>query len=73
MIDDKQIVRLAAMNDQDRAQMRDWVKEASNDDLMRVWVTIQEPYDDPAMEIMSRFAQVALSEAIAEKFGTKAD
>lgn len=61
-------LRLTADNEQDRAECRRWWREASAEDKLRVWDAIQREYDDPVMEIVSRFAQLALAE-VAEREG----
>lgn len=56
------ILRLVAENEQDRSCCRDWWREATPADRLQVWEAIQRDYDDPVMEIVSRFAQLAFSE-----------
>lgn len=59
-------LRILADNDQDRAEARVWWRESSNSDKMHVWREIQRHYEDPAVEIMSRFAQLAFAEMVSE-------
>lgn len=56
------INRLISDNDQDRADCERWWRESTEQEKLRVWALIQRPYDDPAMECMSRFAQLAFAE-----------
>lgn len=58
----RQLVILQSQTDQDWAECREWFQEASNQDLLDVWMAIQRENDDPAMEIMSRLAQLKFSE-----------
>lgn len=60
MLDD--LTTLKRQNAEDRAAAVKWMAEATTEDKLRVWMTIQRPYDDPVMEIMSRFAQLAFGE-----------
>lgn len=67
---DSMYARIRADNDQDREAARKWMREASNAEKLAVWVTIQKPYKDPAMEIVSQFAQLAFGEMLVEIGGT---
>ena len=67
---DSMLARIGADNDQDREAARKWMREASNAEKLAVWMTIQKPYADPAMEVMSRFAQLAFGEMLTEIGGT---
>lgn len=60
------IARIVAANDQDREACREWIKNATLGERVEVWNTIQRQYDDPRMEVMSRFAQLAFGEMTAE-------
>ena len=55
-------MHLICVNDQDRATCAEWWREATVEDKLAVWFAIQRHYDDPIMEIMSRFAQLAFGE-----------
>ncbi len=61
-----ELLQVISDNDQDLAACREWLAQASENDLLRVWDVIQRVYDDPAMEAMSRFAQLALAELLVE-------
>lgn len=58
--------RMLADTDQDMEHARKWFRKATADDLKRLWDAIQQDYDDPALEIMSRLAQIQYSELFAE-------
>lgn len=61
--------RIATDNAADRWAMETWWRTSTNTDRFRVWCAIQRNYpDDPVMEIISRFAQVAFGECV-EKLG----
>ena len=60
------LFKLISDNEQDRAACHQWWREASDVDKLDIWNLIQKTYDDPAMEIMSRFAHLAFCD-IAEK------
>jgi hypothetical protein len=61
------LLRLAADQDQDRARAERWWADASGAEKLLVLERITRPYDDPVMELMSRFAQLAFIEmALAE-------
>lgn len=60
------IARITADNDQDREMCKQWWRETSAADKIRVWNLIQQNHADPVMEIMSRFAQLAFGEMVAE-------
>lgn len=57
------LMALISDTEQDEAACREWWATATTADKIRVWKTIQKEYKDPAMEIMSRFAQLAFSRA----------
>lgn len=67
MSDGRNLLRLIAANDQDRANLREWWREATDEDKLAVWGCIQHEFTDPVMEVMSRFAQLAFSEMAAEE------
>ena len=55
-------------NEQDRAQCLEWWQSATPGAKLAVLKRITAAYDDPALEVMSRFAQLAFAEMI-EKHG----
>ena len=55
---DKLLVSLRADQDQDIEAAKEWWRTSDVPAKMRVWNAIQKHYDDPAMEVMSRFAQL---------------
>lgn len=61
---------ILADNDQCIEHGRAWFRQATNADLMRVWQAIQREYKDPALEVMSRMAQIKFCELLAEKFAS---
>lgn len=61
-------LRLVSDNEQDRAMAEKWWRESSKEDKLAVLGKITQHYDDVAMELMSRFAQLAFSDML-EKFG----
>lgn len=66
---DSKFARILADNDQDLEHARKWFREATNADLIRVWKAIQQKYDDPALEVMSRLAQLKFAEMLLEREG----
>jgi hypothetical protein len=54
-------------NDQDRAACDTWMRNASPQDIAAVWNATQQSYKSGVMELMSRFAALALGEAMARK------
>lgn len=60
----KAMLQIDADTVRDIAAMEMWWKSSSNEDRLRVWKAIQQKFDDPVMEIVSRFAQVAFSECV---------
>ncbi len=44
--------------EQDSAQMVDWWKSLDDSARIKLWLTIQQTFQDPYMEAMSRLAQV---------------
>lgn len=52
------MARIVAANDQDEEECKQWICEASNAEIASLWDRIQNDYDDPEMECMSRFAQL---------------
>ena len=58
----KIIVKLQADHDQDIAAGRQWWIDSTLAEKFAVWDCIQKPYNDPAMEVMSRFAQLAYTQ-----------
>lgn len=55
-------MRLISDNDQDLAACQEWWMTASDEAKNTVWSIIQTHYNDPAMEVMSRFAQLAFTQ-----------
>lgn len=68
MTDDAEpaLLRLLADQDQDKAAMREWWLSESAESKLRVFQAIATSYDDPVMEVMSRFAQVAFFDAVQQ-------
>ncbi len=64
---DQMRAAILADNDQDREAARAWFSEATDNDKLRVWLTIQRAYPEPEMEIMSRLAQLAFGDLILEE------
>ena len=63
------MLRMVADNDQDRSECLAWWKSATPNAKLQVFERIRRNYlDDPAMEVMSRFAQLAFMEMV-EKHG----
>lgn len=62
--------RIVSDNDQDLAACEQWWREASDNAKMQVLHCITRKYDDPAMEVMSRFAQLAFGQ-MAEREAAK--
>ena len=62
MTTDRRFARIIADNDQDVAHLLDWWRESSTADKLVVLAAIQRLYDDPVMEIVSRFAQLAFAQ-----------
>lgn len=59
---DRNRLALLSATEQDESECLRWWREASGTDKRRVWDAIQTSYDDPVMEIVSRFAQPAFSQ-----------
>lgn len=57
---------LLADQDQDKADLREWWLSESIESKMRLFRAITKAYDDPVMEVMSRFAQVAFFDAVQQ-------
>lgn len=68
-MDASSLARLVSLNDQDLAECDRWVRESSNQEKIAVWLAIQKlgGPDNPVEEIVSRFAQLAFSQAM-ERF-----
>jgi hypothetical protein len=60
------LLALISDTEQDEAACREWWATATPAAKLRVWQAIQKEYKDPAMEVMSRFAQLAFSRAALE-------
>lgn len=58
--------QLISDNEQDRAEGEQWWRESSLDSKLAVLRCITREYDDPAMEVMSRFAQLSFCRFIEE-------
>ena len=54
--------RLVSDNEQDRANCREWWRQATPAAKMLVWDEIQKEHDDPVKEVVTRFAQLAFGE-----------
>jgi hypothetical protein len=68
----KDLTRLMADNDQDRAACDKWMSEASPADVAAVWNAAQQDYKSPVMELLSRFAALAIGEAMVRKMQREA-
>lgn len=51
------MLMILSVHELDEAGAMAWMQESSDADKLAVWMTIQKKYDDPLMELMSRFAQ----------------
>lgn len=52
-------------NEQDRAECDHWWTTATIEEKVILWETIQKDFTgDPAMEVMSRFAQLAFADMV---------
>lgn len=58
----RKYLAISATQDQDLEDAKRWWAETSEANKIRVWTKIQAAYDDPLMEIMSRFAQVGFTQ-----------
>lgn len=58
----KDYLKIVHLNEQDRANCQLWWDNTTTEEKLEVWALIQTNYDDPAMEIMSRFAQLSFSD-----------
>lgn len=61
---DREVLALLHENEQDEAQCLDWLRKSSPASIGKVWDVIVRHYDDDAMEVMSRFAQYGMTQAI---------
>ena len=59
---DLNLLRIISDVEQDQAACEKWWNEATDTEKLRVWNAIQTKFSDPAMEIVSRFAQLKFSE-----------
>ena len=59
------LLKLISDNEQDEANALTWWRESSEADKMHVLRAITREYDDPVMEIMSRFAQLSFARMLA--------
>ena len=57
-------LRLIAENEQDMAECEKWWREATTENKLQVLFHITRKYDDPAMEIMSRMAQITYGQLV---------
>jgi hypothetical protein len=64
----KKMLNVVARQDQDMAQAVEWFKEQSNEDLAELWGMIQQNYENPMLEAMSRMAQIGFSAVALEAF-----
>ena len=63
--------KLISDNEQDKSAIREWWNTAKNEDKLLVWEYIQREYNDPVMEVMSRFAQLAFAEMVKKELISK--
>lgn len=68
---DRQLLRIVHDNEQDRANCEKWWGESSIEEKRAVWAAIQVVYENPIMEVMSRFAQLAFAEMYEKHGGPK--
>lgn len=54
------IARLLHNLEQEETQCQEWLRDATPDAIEQVWELINTKYDNPAMEVMSRFAQLGI-------------
>lgn len=64
MTHEQKIARIDTDNDHDRAECDEWMRNSDEMEKALVLQAIMHDYDDPVMEIMSRFAQLAFAEAM---------
>lgn len=69
---ERDLIKLIADNDQDRAACDKWMSQASPADVAAVWNMSQQDYKSPVMELLSRFASLAIGEAMARKMQREA-
>ncbi len=67
---ERDLTRLKRDNAQDRIDCDGWMRQASPDDIAKVWAACQKEYADPVMELVSRFAALALGEAMVRRMQT---
>lgn len=58
------IAKITGDNDQERAACDEWIRTASSEEILVVWLRIQRPCPDAVDEIISRFAQLAFAETV---------
>lgn len=68
---DKAMAVITAENDQDLAECDAWWAQASPKEKMAVYEYTQREFDDPVMEVVSRFAQLAFCEAFTRNMVKK--
>lgn len=58
----RRILTLQSKHEQDIAQVKDWMREQSDEALLLIWAKIQKEYPNPFTEAMTRFAQIGMTE-----------
>jgi hypothetical protein len=56
------LARIVADNDQDRAECSAWWQNSTDEELLALWLALQQPCNDPVLEVICRFAQLAFAE-----------
>ena len=59
--------KLVHDNEQDRAECLAWWRHASNEHKMALIRCVQQDYGSTITEVMSRFAQLAISEMVEQE------
>ena len=71
---------LASKQDQDMEEVKRWLSNTNDRDLVKMWLYIQQEFEigDPVekcsmLEVMSRFAQIGFTEAMLSKYRQESD
>ncbi len=71
---------LASKQDQDMEEVKRWLNNTNDHDLVKMWLYIQQEFEtgepierSSMLEVMSRFAQIGFTEAMLSKYRQEAD
>ncbi len=71
---------LASKQDQDMEEVKRWLNNTNDRDLVKMWLYIQQEFEtgepiarSSMLEVMSRFAQIGFTEAMLSKYRQEAE